>query len=118
MAFEFGKAGMLDGKRIFHLGSCVNNSRIAEIFNRIAKLHKKKITDLPFIVSAPAPMTEKCVAIGFFFASLGVDVHFGYPMMITSDTNMETFLRTVLKEHFNSRIFLETDPEKFMEEIK
>jgi carbon-monoxide dehydrogenase catalytic subunit len=118
MAFEFGSAGMLDGKRIFHLGSCVNNSRIAEIFNRIAKLHKKKITDMPFIVSAPAPMTEKCVAIGFFFASLGVDVHFGYPMMITSDTNMEDFLRTVLKEHFESRIFLETDPEKFMEEIK
>ncbi len=118
MAFEFGRAGLLDGKKIFHLGSCVNNSRIAEAFNRIAKLNNKKITDMPFLVSAPCPMTEKCVAIGFFFASLGVDVHFGYPMLISSDSNMENFLREVLAKHFNSRIFLETDPEKLYNQVK
>lgn len=118
MAFEFGRAGMLDGKRFFHMGSCVNNSRIAEIFKRVAEKNKKRITDMPFLVSAPCPLTEKCVAIGFFFASLGVDVHFGYPMLINSDTNMENFLREVLKKHFNSRIFLETSPEKLYGKVK
>lgn len=118
MGFEFGKAGMLDGKRFFHVGSCINNSRVAEILKRIADTNKKKITDMPFLISAPAPLAEKCISIGFFFASLGVDVHFGYPMMIKSDSNMENFLRTVLKKYFQSRIFLETSPEIFYNQIK
>ena len=118
MAFEFGRAGLLDGKRFFHVGSCINNARVAEIFRRIADKNKKQITEMPFFVSAPAPLTEKGVAIGFFFAALGVDVHFGYPMMITSDTNVESFLRHVLKKHFRSRIFLETNPQKLYNQIK
>ena len=117
MAFELGRKGLLDGRRFFHLGSCVNNSRIAEIFKKISDRNKKKITEMPFLVSAPCPLTEKCVAIGFFFASLGVDVHFGYPMMISSDSNMENFLRNVLKKHFHSRIFLEMNPESLYKKI-
>jgi carbon-monoxide dehydrogenase catalytic subunit len=118
MAFELGKAGLLDGKRFFHVGSCINNSRIAEIFKRIAEKNKKKITDMPFLVSAPAPLAEKCVAIGFFFAALGVDVHFGYPMLISMDSNMENYLKTILKKHFQSRIFLETNPKLFYHDVK
>jgi len=117
IAFELGKEGLLDGKRFFHLGSCVNNSRVAEVLKRMADTNKKRITDMPFLVSAPMPLTEKCIAIGLFFASLGVDVHFGYPMMITSDTKVEDFLRTVLKKHFQSRIFLEENPEKLYKKI-
>ncbi len=117
MAFEFGKRGLLDGEKVFHVGSCINNSRVADIFRIIAEKNRKKITEMPFFVSAPAPLSEKCVAIGFFFAALGVDVHFGYPMMITSDSNMENFLKTVLKKHFQSRIFLETNPEVLYKEL-
>lgn len=118
MAFEFGKAGLLDGKRFFHLGSCVNNARVAEVFRIIAEKNKKKITEMPFLVSAPCPLTEKCIAIGFFFASLGVDVHFGYPMMISANSKVEEFLRKILKKHFHSRIFLETNPDVMLETIK
>lgn len=110
VGFEFGKAGMLDGKRFFHLGSCINNSRVAEIFRRIADKNKKRITEKPFLISAPAPLAEKCIAIGFFFAALGVDVHFGYPMLIKANSNVENFLASVLKRHFHSRIFLEENP--------
>ncbi|MBU3896493.1 MAG: hypothetical protein KJ697_00990 [Nanoarchaeota archaeon] len=117
MAFELGKAGMLDGRRVFHVGSCINNARIAEIFKRIADKEKKEITDLPFIISAPAPLSEKCVAIGFFFAALGTDVHFGYPMMIKTNSNVENFLANVLKKHFKSRIFFERDPKLFYKKI-
>jgi len=118
MAFELGRAGLLDCKRFFHVGSCVNNSRVAEILKKIADKHNKRITDMPFLISAPAPLAEKCIAIGFFFASLGTDVHFGYPMMISLDSNMENFLKTVLKKHFQSRIFLETNPNMLYNDIK
>jgi anaerobic carbon-monoxide dehydrogenase catalytic subunit len=118
MAFELGREGLLDGEKFFHLGSCVNNARIAEILKIISEKNKKRITDMPFLISAPAPLTEKCLAIGFFFAALGVDVHFGYPMMISMDSNMENFLKTVLKDYFESRIFLETNPKLFIQELK
>lgn len=117
MAFKFGEAGLLDGKNFFHMGSCVNNSRIAEVFKKISEISKKKITDLPFIISCPMPITEKAIAIGFFFASLGVDVHFGYPFMISSDTTIANFLENVLKEKFESRIFLETKPNVFYKNL-
>jgi len=117
MAFELGRFGLLDGKRFFHLGSCVNNSRVAEIFKIIAEKNKKKITDMPFLVSAPAPLAEKCVSIGLFFAALGVDVHFGYPIEINLDSNMKTFLSDVLKTHFHSKVFLETNPKLFYHDL-
>jgi len=117
IAYEFGKQGLLDGKRFFHLGSCVNNSRIAEIFKRIADDSKKQITDLPFLVSCPGPIAEKAVSIGFFFASIGVDVHFGYPFLLSSDTNISNFLSNVLKTQFKSKIFLDTVPKSFYDKI-
>ncbi|MBI5072702.1 hypothetical protein HZA99_02700 [Candidatus Woesearchaeota archaeon] len=118
MAFEFGRVGLLDGKRFFHVGSCVNNSRVAEIFRIVAKRLEKKMGDAPFLVSAPSPLAEKCVAIGFFFAALGVDVHFGYPMMIKSNSDVEHFLQNVLKKHFHSRIFLEENPERLYRALR
>lgn len=117
IAFEFGKNSLLDGKRFFHLGSCVNNSRIAEIFKRISDNLKKEITDLPFLISCPMPLTEKSIAIGFFFASIGVDVHFGYPFLISSDTNVSHFLENTLKNNFKSKIFLDISPTSFYNKI-
>lgn len=117
-AFNFAKEGLLDGKKFFHLGSCVNNSRVAEVFKRIAEMSKKEITDLPFMVSCPMPMSEKSIAIGFFFASIGVDVHFGYPFMLTSDSSISKFLENVLREQFKSKIFLETSPQRLKERIR
>ena len=117
IAFEFGKNNLLDGKRFFHLGSCINNARIAEIFRKIAENLKKEITDLPFLISCPMPITEKSLSIGFFFASLGVDVHYGYPFLISSDTQVSYFLENVLKDKFKSRIFLDISPESFYGKI-
>ena len=117
VAFEFGKAGLLDGKRFFHLGSCVNNSRIAEVFKRISDHLHKKITDLPFLISCPMPKTEKSISIGFFFASQGVDVHFGYPFMLKLNTNVSHFLENVLKKTFKSKIYLEESQTSFYNRI-
>ncbi len=117
MAFEFGKAGLLDGKRFFHLGSCVNNARIAEIFKRIAAKARRKITDMPFLVSAPMPITEKSIAIGHFFAALGVDVHFGFPFMFESNKHIQHYYEQLLKRAFDSKIFLMQNPKELVKRI-
>ena len=112
IAFKLGEKGLLDGKHFFHMGSCVHNARIAETFKRLSELNKKSIKDMPFLISCPMPITEKAIAIGFFFAALGTDVHFGYPFMIKANSNITNFLSTVLKKEFHSNVFLETDPKK------
>ena len=118
IAFKLAAAGLLDGKRFFSLGSCVNNSRVAEVFKRIAEILDKQITQLPFLISCPMPITEKAIAIGFFFAALGVDVHFGYPFLLTSDTKIADFLKNLLKKDFRSKIFVEMKPEVLLARIR
>jgi carbon-monoxide dehydrogenase catalytic subunit len=118
MAFRLGAEGLLDGRRFFHLGSCVNNARVAEVFRIVSSKLGKEMGESPFLVSCPAPITEKAVSIGFFFASIGVDVHVGYPFLLAEKTKVTDFLATALKENFKSRIFLETKPEKLLAEVR
>ncbi|MFH0831529.1 MAG: hypothetical protein V1886_01530 [archaeon] len=118
ISFRLASAGLLDGKRFFSLGSCVNNSRVAEVFRRVADISGKQITELPFLISCPMPTTEKAIAIGFFFAAFGVDVHFGYPFMLTLDTKISDFLKNLLKKDFRSKIFVEMKPDLLLVRIK
>ncbi len=117
MAFGLGAEGLLDGKRFFHLGSCVNNARVAEVFRIVAEKLGKELGEAPFLVSCPAPITEKAIAIGFFFASTGVDVHVGYPFLLAEKTKVTEFLANALRDNFKSRIFLETRPEKLRQQL-
>jgi carbon-monoxide dehydrogenase catalytic subunit len=117
MAFRLGAEGLLDGKRFFHLGSCVNNSRVAEVFRIVAEKLGMEMGEAPFLVSCPEPMTEKAVSIGFFFAATGVDVHVGYPFLLAEKTKVTNFLATALRDNFRSRIFLETKPERLAAQL-
>jgi carbon-monoxide dehydrogenase catalytic subunit len=118
MAFEFGMKGLLDGKRFFHLGSCVNNSRIAEVFRKIAVYLDKPIYELPFIASAPAPITEKSVAIGMFFAALGCSLHIGEPSRFASDPVVATTLDSVFNNIFGTRLYAINDPGQFLTQLQ
>ena len=114
MAFELGRHGLLTGKRIFHMGSCVNNARLAEVFRRLAALSGGKIAEMPFLVSCPMPITEKSVAIGLFFAALGCDVHFGAPFPINPHTGAAGILAAMLKEQYSSAAVFESAPGAFL----
>ncbi|MEM4702991.1 MAG: hypothetical protein QXP53_00685 [Candidatus Pacearchaeota archaeon] len=118
IAFKLAQHGLLDGKNFFHFGSCVNNSRVAELFKIVAEVCNKEIHEMPFLVSCPMPITEKAIAIGMFFAALGVDVHFGYNFLLSSDMHIAQFLEHVLKEEFKSKVFLEMNPKKFKKRIQ
>ena len=109
MAFEFGKAGLLDGQNFFHLGSCVNNASIAEIFKIISEKLDSKIHEQEFIVSAPMPITEKSIAIGVFFIALGCSLHVGESHFLGLETGVPTFLQNIMKDLFNKKIYLDTE---------
>lgn len=113
MGFELGAEGLLDGKHVFHLGSCVNNARIAKTFFLLAEKCGKKVWDMNYTVSCPMPITEKTFSIGLFFSLLGVDIHVGYAPHISYEPVASIFSKA-LKKHFNKKISFETDPENFL----
>jgi acetyl-CoA synthase len=62
---------------VWHIGSCVDNSRYAEFSTDVAKKMGVEIRDLPFVASAPEAMHEKAVAIGAWLVAMGFPTHVG-----------------------------------------
>lgn len=118
MAFELGRNGLLDGKRVFHMGSCVNNARIAEVFRRLADILGRKLPQLPFWVSCPMPITEKSVAIGLYFATLGCGAHFGEPFPINPGTGAAAALAGLVEADYGGTALLETSPAAFAARVR
>ena len=112
MAFELGRHGLLDGEHIYHMGSCVNNARIAAAFRRIASACGGAAAP-KVLVSCPMPITEKSVSIGLFFATQGCDLHFGEPYPINPLTGAAKALVSMLKKDFSSSLFFEPSPAAF-----
>jgi len=118
MAFEFGRYGLLDGQRIFHLGSCINNARIAEVMLQISRHLGDTIFNMPFLISAPAPVSEKAMSIAMFFAALGVSIHSGFPYLMTGAPDIADFLCGSLSGMFGSRSYFEDNPGVFMSKVR
>lgn len=118
MAFELGRHGLLDGKSVLHMGSCVNNARIAGTFARLAGLCGKRISEMPLMVSCPMPMTEKSAAIGFFFAALGCAAHFGGHFPAKPGSAAAVMLGGLLQKECGGELILEPDPRRFMDKAR
>ncbi len=76
---ELGKAVGLQTPLppVWHMGSCVDNSRIEDFVTAIANTWGLDIKDLPVVASAPEDMSEKAVAIGTWLVATGWPVHVG-----------------------------------------
>jgi len=84
MLTELGeKYGLNDAlPPIWHMGACVDNSRIQALVTMIANKMGVDIKDLPVVASAPEDMSEKAVAIGSWLVATGWPVHVGiYPFI-------------------------------------
>lgn len=62
---------------VLHMGSCVDNSRIADLCAAVADYLDVEVKDLPVAGSSPEIQSPKALAIGSFFIAQGVDVHIG-----------------------------------------
>ena len=71
-----GKANGLESlPPVLHMGSCVDNSRIAKFLGLLAERMHTSIDKLPVAASSPELMTEKAFAIGTYFLTLGLGTH-------------------------------------------
>ncbi|MTI79276.1 MAG: anaerobic carbon-monoxide dehydrogenase catalytic subunit [Firmicutes bacterium] len=112
-----------------HMGSCVDNSRIADLLTALANYLDVGIKDLPAAGSCPETHHPKALAIGTYFVASGVDVHVGVNPQVTGSelvTNVLTASKgdfpITTDELFGGKIIYEEDSviaaQKLIERIK
>jgi carbon-monoxide dehydrogenase catalytic subunit len=104
---------------VLHVGSCVDNSRILTTLIEIVNEGGlgDDFSKLPVAGSAPEWMSEKAVAIGFYFVASGVLTHFGTPQPVIGSPNVHRFLTKDVEEITGGRFFFESDPAKAAAQI-
>ena len=95
----------------WHMGSCVDNSRIEDVLNAVAGKLGVKISQLPVAASAPEFITEKAVSIGTWAVNLGVFTHIGGQPYVTGSSNLVSLLTDGVEGLTGGKFYVEKDPE-------
>ena len=104
---------------VLHVGSCVDNSRILTTLIEIVGEGGlgEDFSQLPVAGSAPEWMSEKAVAIGFYFVASGVMTHFGTPHPVLGSRAVHKFLTDDVEKLTGGKFFFEADPVKAAAQI-
>jgi len=114
-----GGAAGLDGPLppVWHMGSCVDNSRIANLLGALATKLDVKISQLPVAGSAPELVQEKAISIGCWLMALGLMVHMApAPRVLGSPVALKV-LTEDLEGITGGKAYVEMDPLKAVEGI-
>lgn len=99
---------------VLHVGSCVYNSRILITLTNM--VHEgglgDDISDIPAAGAAPEWMSEKAVAIAFYFVGSGVFTVLGSPFPIEGAPGLWRFLTEELEELVGGKFAFKYDPIK------
>lgn len=95
---------------IFHMGSCVDNSRISNLWTAMAKHMDIPVAQLPFVGSAPEAMSEKAVAIGSWFVSSGIPTHVGVLPPVEGSELVYGVTTQIARDVFGGYFIFDTDP--------
>jgi carbon-monoxide dehydrogenase catalytic subunit len=117
-AFQYAGKGLQEICRavgippVLHVGACVDNSRIlATLRNIVAEGGLgKDISELPVAGAAPEWMSEKAVAIGFYFVASGVYTMIGHPLPMMGSKNLYNYLTDEIEQEVGGKWAFEIDP--------
>jgi carbon-monoxide dehydrogenase catalytic subunit len=109
-----GGAAGLDGPLppVWHMGSCVDNSRIVTLLGALAGRLGVKISDLPVAGSAPELVQEKAISIGAWLLALGITVHLAPAPHVLGSPVATKVLTEDLPSITGGRAYVEYDPHK------
>ncbi|MHB1477513.1 MAG: anaerobic carbon-monoxide dehydrogenase catalytic subunit [Coriobacteriia bacterium] len=109
-----GGAAGLDGPLppVWHMGSCVDNSRIVNLLAALAGALDVKLSQLPVAGSAPELVQEKAVSIGSWLLALGLTVHVAPVLHVLGSPVATKVLTEDLVGITGGRAYVEYDPEK------
>jgi anaerobic carbon-monoxide dehydrogenase catalytic subunit len=97
---------------VWHMGSCVDNSRIVDLLAAVAGRLGVKISQLPAIGSAPELVQEKAVSIGVSFLALGTTVHVAPAPRVLGGPAVTQILTQDLAGITGAKVIVEYDPIK------
>ncbi|MFH1046191.1 MAG: anaerobic carbon-monoxide dehydrogenase catalytic subunit [Candidatus Omnitrophota bacterium] len=99
---------------VLHTGSCVDNSRILIACANMVREGGigEGIDELPVAGAAPEWMSEKAIAIGWYFVASGALVVFGTPMPAAGSKEVMKFLTQDVEQLVGGKWAFESDPVK------
>lgn len=99
---------------VLHMGPCVDNSRILTACCEMVKEGGigNGLDELPVAGAAPEWMSEKAIAIGWYFVASGAFVVFGMPYPLYGSKNLTQFVTKEVEEWTGGRWAFESDPIK------
>ncbi len=97
-----GQAAGLGGPLplVLHMGSCVDNSRAADVAVAVANKLGVDLNKLPVVASAPEAVTEKAVAIGTWAVAAGLPTHLGVVPPVLGSKVVTQVLTSTAKDLF------------------
>jgi acetyl-CoA synthase len=97
---------------IWHMGSCVDNTRAANLATAIAERFGTDVHHIPFVASAPEANHEKAVSIGTWAVALGLPVHVGTINFIYGSSLVTEVLENTARDVYGGYFIFERDPNK------
>jgi carbon-monoxide dehydrogenase catalytic subunit len=97
---------------IFHMGSCVDNSRSNDLQTMIANEMGVDVSEIPYVASAPEAMSEKSVAIGSYHVAMGTPTHVGVIPPLTGSNLVHEVVTKIAEDVFGGFFIFEQDPHK------
>ncbi|MBI5572744.1 MAG: anaerobic carbon-monoxide dehydrogenase catalytic subunit [Desulfomonile tiedjei] len=119
-----GEAAGLGGPLplVLHMGSCVDNSRAADVAVAVANKLGVDLDKLPVVASAPEATTEKAISIGTWAVAAGLPTHVGVVPPVIGSPAVTKVLTEDIRDFFGGYFIVDTDPvssaAKLMEAIQ
>ena len=99
---------------VLHTGSCVDNTRILTACCEMVKEGGigNSIDELPVAGAAPEWMSEKAIAIGWYFVTSGLLVVLGTPLRVLGSKNVTNYICNEIEPIYGGKWAFEGDPIK------
>jgi len=95
---------------VFHIGSCVDNSRGMDLLTAMAEELEVDTPKVPFVVSAPEAMHEKAIAIGTWAVTMGVPTHVGSMPPLEGSDLVYGIATQIAHDVYGGSFIFEMDP--------
>ncbi|WP_027718779.1 anaerobic carbon-monoxide dehydrogenase catalytic subunit [Desulfovirgula thermocuniculi] len=102
---------------VFHIGSCVDNSRAAELLMLMADDLGVDTPKVPFVASAPEAMSGKATSIGTWCVAIGLPTHVGTMPPVEGCDLIYSILTQIASDVFGGYFILEPDIEVAVQKL-
>jgi len=102
---------------VLHIGSCVDNSRAADLLMMMAEDLGVDTPKVPFVASAPEAMSGKATSIGTWAVTIGMPTHVGTMPPVEGCDLIYSILTQVAGDVFGGYFILEPDIETSIQKL-